>query len=200
MPSIVLKMFRKWRLLGWALLLLGSSPAAAAVEISFYSREWGNTFPHAFITLRGVDDRTGEAVDASYGFTAKNVSPAVLMGPVRGEIVSSTPDYIAKSDEHVRFTLTDSEYDVVLATVERWRSFKQPSYNLNRQNCVFFIAHVAEDLGMTAETPKALMKKPRSYSESLVRANWAWLMGRKANVLRMPPGFEPPSQQALTPP
>jgi hypothetical protein len=33
---------------------------------------------------------------------------------------------------------------------------------------------------MKADTPKALMKKPNSYSESLVTANRAWLAQRTA--------------------
>lgn len=165
-------------------LALGISPAGAAVEISFYSREWANTFPHAFITLKGADGRTGERIDASYGFTATHVSPAVLFGSVKGEIVASKADYIARSDEHFRFTLTDAEYDAVLATVERWRNLEQPSYHLNRQNCVFFVAHIGASIGMTAETPKALMKKPRSYTESLTRANRDWLDARGATVSR----------------
>ncbi|MEA1014490.1 hypothetical protein [Sphingosinicella sp. LY1275] len=156
--------------------------APAAVEISFYSREWANTFPHAFITLQGIDDRTGERIDASYGFTATHVSPAILLGSVKGEILSAKPDYIAKSDMHFRFTLSDPEYDSVRATVERWRTLKQPSYNLNRQNCVFFVADVAASLGMVAETPKALMKKPRSFTESLTRANLVWLQARGATI------------------
>ena len=160
--------------------------AGAAVEITFYSREWGNTFPHAFVTLQGVDDRTGERIDASYGFTATHISPAILLGSVQGEILSAKPDYIAKSDPHFRFTLSNAEYDSVIATVDRWRTLKQPSYNLNRQNCVFFVAHVAAALGMSADPPRALMKKPRSYIEELSRANARWLSARGAALLRQP--------------
>lgn len=166
---------------------LTPASAAAAVAISFYSHEWDNKFPHAFIVLAGTDDRTGVAVNDSYGFTALNVSPAILMGSVKGEVIASEPRYIAASDEHFRFTLTDPEYDSVLATVAKWRALKQPSYNLNRRNCVFFVADVAATLGMAADTPPALMKKPRSYLESLVAANQAWLEARGAVVLRAPP-------------
>src|SRR5688500_12836683 len=59
------------------LLLLCGLPAQAlaAVEIAFYSRELGgNNFPHAFVALHGTVDATGEAVDTSYGFTAKSVT------------------------------------------------------------------------------------------------------------------------------
>ena len=173
---------RMRRLLIAFLLAWLPTMASAAVEISFYSREWANTFPHAFVTLQGTDDRTGERIAESYGFTATHISPAILLGSVKGEILSAKPDYIAKSDMHFRFALTDPEYDSVLATVERWRTLKQPSYNLNRQNCVFFVADVAASLGMVAETPRALMKRPRSFTESLTRANLVWLRARGATI------------------
>src|SRR5512141_201286 len=53
--------FRLW-LLAFLTLLLGvQTPAAAAVEIAFYSRELGgNNFPHAFVALHGIVDSTGE--------------------------------------------------------------------------------------------------------------------------------------------
>ncbi|MCE3590045.1 hypothetical protein LXJ59_25990, partial [Escherichia coli] len=62
--------------------LLGATPAWAAVTITFWSHEFGNSFPHAFFTLRGVPDAGGAPVDANYGFTAKAVTPALLMGTV----------------------------------------------------------------------------------------------------------------------
>jgi hypothetical protein len=172
------------------LCLLGvASPqhARAAINITFYSKEFGANFPHAYVALRGVLNRTGERIDANYGFTATHVSPAVLMGSVKGEIISVDAEYQRKSDAHFTLRLTDAEYERVLATVERWRALPQPSYNLNRQNCVFFVAHVAAALGMKAETPNALMKKPRSYVEMLSQANRAWLEARNATLLRQTP-------------
>ena len=168
------------------LVLLLIIPAAghAAVQITFLSKEFGASFPHAYVALEGTLDRSGERIDANYGFTAVQVSPAVLLGSVAGEIMSVDPAYIRKSDRHFTLTLTDQEFDRVMVTVERWRSLKQPSYNLNRQNCVFFVAEVAGALGMKADTPSALMKKPRSYLEMLSRSNQLWLTDRGASLLR----------------
>ncbi len=175
-------------LLALALLVFSAAHALAAVTITFYSHEFGSNFPHAFITLEGQDDRTGVKISANYGFTATHISPAILLGSVKGEIFSRSPDkdaaYLASSDRHFSFTLSDTELDAVMATVEKWRTLPQPSYNLNRQNCVFFIADVAASLGMAADTPKALMKKPRSYSEHLTRANEDWLLARGAVIHR----------------
>lgn len=172
------------RLLFAILACLLPHSATAAVQISFYSHEWGNRFPHAFIKLAGVDDRTGRRIDASYGFTATRISPAILARSVKGEISKLSRSYIARSDEHFRLTLTDVELDAVLATVKRWRSLKQPSYSLARQNCVFFVADIAASLGMKAETPGALMIKPRSYTEALIAANRNWLLARRATLVR----------------
>lgn len=165
-----------------ALVALVSAPATAAVEITFYSKEFGTTFPHAFVLVKGQLDESGEKIEANYGFTATHLSPAILMGSVRGEVMSLGEGYVSKSDPHFSITLSDAEYRQVMATVEQWRSLKQPSYSLNHQNCVFFVARVAAALGMTAETPKDLMKKPRSYLQFLKHENQAWLETRNAQL------------------
>ncbi len=183
-------------LLTAAVLMMLPAGALAAVEISFYSHEFGSNFPHAFVTLQGTDDRTGQKIHANYGFTATHISPAILMGSVRGEIFSRDPvkdaQYLGASDRHFSFTLSEAEYDAVMATLEKWRTLKQPSYNLNRQNCVHFVADVAGSLGMRAETPKALMKKPRSYTEFLTASNRDWLVSRGAVIHRLPAGAAAP--------
>jgi hypothetical protein len=173
-----------------AMLLLAPVSARAAVEISFFSHEFGSNFPHAFIVLSGTDERNGSKIDANYGFTATHISPAILFGPVTGEVFSRDSkrdaQYLAASDRHFSFSLSPAELDTVMAAIARWRALKQPSYDLNRQNCVHFIADLAARLGMRAETPKALMKKPRSYSEFLTRANTPWLQARGATIHRDP--------------
>jgi hypothetical protein len=174
---VVLQLLGMW-------LLVAAAPASAAVEITFLSKEFGASFPHAYVALEGTLDRTGERIDANYGFTATHVSPAVLLGSVKGEVMSVDPEYMSNSDRHFTITLSDDDYDRVMATVERWRTLEQPSYHLNRQNCVFFVAHVAAALGMKADTPKALMKKPRSYLEMLTRENQPWLAERGARLMR----------------
>lgn len=143
---------------------LAPRPAAAAVEIAFYSREFGvNNFPHAFVTLKGRLEADGTLVDESYGFTAKAVTPAILMGSVGGKVIAEQRSYIEKSDRHFSLVLSDEGYRTVIETVERWRSKKQPSYNLNRANCVHFAGEVAQAAGLVVSFPQELMKKPRSF-------------------------------------
>ncbi len=156
---------RPFRFCIWILaLLLAGAPAQAAVEIAFYSRELGgNNFPHAFVSLRGTVDSTGEEVDTSYGFTAKAITPAILWGSVGGEVVVEGPRQIARSDRQFALTLSDDQYAAVMAIVEEWRNRPQPSYNLNRRNCVHFVAEIATAIGLRADSAERLMKRPRSF-------------------------------------
>lgn len=156
-----------------ALLLLGLPvPAQAAVEISFYSREMqGNNFPHAFVALRGTVDGTGAVVDTSFGFTAKAITPAILLGSVGGEVVVEGANQIERSDRQFAVTLTDQQYGAALAVIERWRNRRQPSYNMNRRNCVHFVGEVAQAIGLRVEFPQRLMKRPRSYLQHIRALN-----------------------------
>jgi hypothetical protein len=156
------------------------APAAAAVEIAFYSRELGgDNFPHAFVALRGTLDATGEAVDTTYGFTAKAVTPALLFGSVSGEVVEEGERQIARSDRQFAVTLSDERYAALMAVVERWRNAPQPSYNLNRRNCVHFVAELAEAAGLRVERIGRLMKRPRSFL---------------LHVRELNPGLAPPAE------
>lgn len=167
-----------------ALLALTAAPGWAAVSITFYSKELGASFPHAFVTLEGSLDRGGARIEEDYGFTAKTISPAILWGKVSGEVITDhTISYIKGSDRHFTVALTDAEYDRVMATIARWRSARQPSYDLDRHNCVHFIAELAAAIGMAPDTRK-LMKKPRSFLETMTARNRAWLTSRKATLHR----------------
>jgi hypothetical protein len=155
--------FRLW-LLAFLLLLGVHAPAAAAVEIAFYSRELGgNNFPHAFVALHGTVDSTGEQVNTSYGFTAHSVTPALLFGSVTGEIVVEGERQMARSTRQFAFTLSEERYQAVMAVIEEWRNRPQPSYNLNHRNCVHFVSALASAAGLRVEDVPRLMKRPRSF-------------------------------------
>lgn len=157
-------MLRFLRLLLALLLAAGlAGPAAAAVDIAFHSRELGGSFPHAFIHLTGTVDATGEPVDVAYGFTATAVSPAILFGPVRGEIFIEGEARVRASDRQFHLVLTDEQYRTVMAVVEEWRNRPQPSYSLSNANCIHFVAAVASALGLQIELVPRLMRRPRSF-------------------------------------
>lgn len=140
-----------------------SAPARAEVVVSFYSHDFGDRFPHAFIVLKGRLDATGEVIEANYGFTATSVSPAILLGSVKGEVQTSKPDYIAKSDRQFDVTVDDATYARLMAKVAEWRDREQPSYSLNKRNCVHFVMELAEVVGLKVNRKSKLFKKPKSF-------------------------------------
>jgi hypothetical protein len=155
-----------------ALVLLLPLPAQAAVTITFWSHEFGNSFPHAFITLRGVPDAGGEAIDRDYGFTAKSISPAILWGSVAGDVQPAKPAYIAGSDAQFSVVLTDEQYTQVLALITAWDEGTGDSrYNLNTRNCIHFVKEAARIAGLEGLNQPRLMKKPRSYLLAVGEAN-----------------------------
>jgi hypothetical protein len=148
-----------------------AAPAYASVEISFYSRELGTNFPHAFVVLRGTVDATGEQVDTSLGFTAHSVTPALLFGAVRGEVEVLEAGYIARSDRQFAVTLTDEQYRRVLAVAEEWRNAPQPSYRLRQHSCVHFVSALAEAIGLRVDNEQRLMNRPRSFLQQVRTLN-----------------------------
>lgn len=157
--------------LAFALALLVPLPASAAVEIAFYSRELGTNFPHAFVALKGTVDATGEQVDTSLGFTASSVTPALLFGPVRGEVVVEGEDQIRRSVRQFAVTLTDDQYRAVMRVVEEWRNAPQPSYRLRRHSCVHFVSAIAATIGLRVDNEQRLMNRPRSFLERVRALN-----------------------------
>ncbi len=161
------------RLIALLCLCLGYAlPAQAAVTITFWSHELGNSFPHAFFTLRGIPDAGGAPVDTNAGFTAKSVSPALLMGPVAGKLDIARPGYVAGSDAQFSVVMSDAQYVAVLRLVEAWSEGKPESvYRLSDHNCVTFVKEAARIVGLTGLDQPRLMKKPRSYLKAVVAAN-----------------------------
>lgn len=147
-------------------------PAHAAVTITFWSHEFGNSFPHTFFTLRGVPDRGGPAVDVNYGFTARSISPAILMGTVKGKMDSVGRGYMEGSDAQFALTLSDAQYDQVMALTREWNEVGGDArYNLNKRNCVHFVQEAARRSGLTGLDHPNLMKKPRSFLQAVGAAN-----------------------------
>ena len=155
------------------LLLLWPALASAKVTLTFYSRELGTYFPHGFVRITGATDAAPDKVlDDNYGFTPKSLTPSLLTRPVTGEIMAATAAYVARSDAHLFLELSDDQYAAVLATVDKWRTMSQPSYDLKTRNCVFFVGDIARTLGMNVDdSDPRLMRRPRSYIINLIRLN-----------------------------
>jgi hypothetical protein len=156
----------------WALLLaLLPTPVAAQIVVSFYAHELGSSFPHAFVIVKGVRETGGAPIDTNFGFTAKSLSPALLFGSVVGVVETVTPRYVASSHLQFTLTVTDAQYAALNAVVTKWRSLPGKSYNLNHHNCVHFVGEAAQAVGLRVNYDQALIKKPRSFLQAVLKLN-----------------------------
>jgi hypothetical protein len=149
----------------------GSTPAWASVTITFWSHEFGSSFPHAFVSMRGTPDAGGSPVDFAVGFTAKTISPAILTGTVPGKLDLPKKSYISSSDAQFSVVLTDAQYADVLALTREWGEGGDHRYNLGKRNCVHFVKEAARRSGISVLDFPGLMKKPRSYLLHVAASN-----------------------------
>lgn len=146
-----------------------AQPAAAAVVITFWSHDQDESFPHAFFALKGTPNAGGAPIDANYGFTAKAVTPAILLGNVGGKVEDSKPGYMRRSDAQFSVVLSDAQLAAVQALIVEWS--RNTRYNLNKRNCVHFVAEAARRSGLTVPDLPRLMKKPKSFLLAVGDAN-----------------------------
>jgi hypothetical protein len=164
-------MFRYFTLLVAVIISFSSTSARAEVVATFYSHDFGDHFPHAFVKLKGTVDSTGQAVDTNYGFTAVSVSPAILMGSVKGMIETKDVKYIASSNPHFSVRLSDAEYAKFMAFVDKWRNLPGKSYSLGKRNCVHFAMEAAALLGLSVNRQSRFFKKPKSFILETMKLN-----------------------------
>src|SRR3569833_1949609 len=144
------------RFLGVVALLLGfCASAQAEVTATFYSHKFrlvdglNTDFPHGFVVLAGAMG-DGKPVNLHLGFSAKNIFFNVLWQPVEGALddESLTDAYVSDSIRHFSVTLTDEQAAAVLAVEHKWRTWPQPSYEIDTHNCVIFVKEIAVVLGL----------------------------------------------------
>lgn len=151
-----------------------AQPAWAKVEVEFHSFNGSMFFgryPHTFVVFRGKLDGTGQVVDENFGFTAKHVTPAILSGPVEGEIYIEQPKWIGKTNTHFSVTIDDATYRKMRAEVDFWDHHPGKFYDLDRNNCVSFVGKIAEMAGLKVDFPKDLMRKPRAWLNHIAALN-----------------------------
>lgn len=148
-------------------------PARAEVIATFWSHERDQNYPHAFIVLRGRIDATGEVVDTNIGFTARRISPGILLGSVEGMMETVSAGYIARptSRPHFALRLDDAGYARLMAFVAQWRAHEQPSYNLRRRNCVHFVMEAAALFGLAVNRDSRHFRNPRAFLDEVMRLN-----------------------------
>jgi hypothetical protein len=159
-----------------ALALIAStiaSPSRAEVVATFWSHERDQNYPHAFIVLRGRIDATGEVVDTNIGFTARRISPGILLGSVEGMMETVSAGYIARptSRPHFALRLDDAGYARLMAFIAQWRAREQPSYNLRRRNCVHFVMEAAALFGLAVNRDSRHFRNPRAFLDEVMRLN-----------------------------
>lgn len=145
--------------------------ARADYDVAFYAHDRDKDFPHAFFTVKGAPATGGTAVDTNYGFTAVKVSPGILFGSVAGTLDTADAGYIGRSKRVFALHLDDARYAALMAVVQRWGAARQPSYNLNKHNCVHFIGEAAQAVGLRVVFDKTLMKKPHSFLTNVRNLN-----------------------------
>ena len=124
------------------------------------------------MTRRGFFLLSGTAVLAA----------AAFRGFTRNSVASETGETfeVTKTDAEWKAILTDEQYRSVMALVERWRALPQPSYSLDRRNCVSFVAEVATSLGLQAD-PRGLMRRPRAFLDRVRDRNAATIAASSAS-------------------
>ena len=157
-----------------AVLLLWALPAAAAVDLSFHSYGGGlfsGRYPHTFILMKGKLDKNGQAVNENYGFTAKEVTLAILQGPVAHDIMVEKSDYISKTKRHFSVTLSDAQYYRIKREVSAWRNAPGKYYDLDNRNCIHFVGAMAKIVGLKVDYPKSMMRKPKKWLDHVKSLN-----------------------------
>lgn len=167
-------MFRKVAALAALVLLALAQPAAAQVRLSFHSFNGsmlGGRYPHTFIVLEGTLDANGQAINENYGYTAVRVTPAILSGNVEGTIHSEKAKYISTTNRHFTVPISDALYHAIIAEMRIWRDAPGKAYNLDRHNCVHFVAKIAEMAGLRADVPSNMVRRPKAWLNHVTRLN-----------------------------
>ncbi len=150
-----------------------AAPARAEVLVTFWSHAQDSNYPHAFLVMRGTVESTGRRVDDNIGFTARNVSPAILIRSVEGRMDRVSRSYMARATSRAHFTLRldDAQYARLQAFIARWRAQAQPSYNLNDRNCVHFVMEAAALLGLSVNRRSSHILDPPEFLDEVMQLN-----------------------------
>lgn len=167
-------MYRVLALLLSIALLFHPLAVAAQVTLSFHSFNGSvivGRYPHTFIVLEGTLNADGRPINESYGYTAVSAGPSVLRGNVPGTVNSEKAKYIATTNRHFSVPISDAQYHAVVAEMRSWRDEGGRGYNLDRRNCVHFVARIAQMVGIRADVPAKLVRRPKAWLNHVTRLN-----------------------------
>ncbi|AKQ41893.2 hypothetical protein CP97_07420 [Aurantiacibacter atlanticus] len=148
-------------------------PASAQVDAHFHSFNgsvlWGR-YPHTFVVFEGrMED--GTVVNENFGFSARNTSAAITSGPAEHMILTETERTIGRTNRHFSITLTDAEYRRMKVEVIAWRDYPGPYYDLDDNNCIHFVARLAELAGLDVDVPEQYLRRPKAWLNYIARRN-----------------------------
>ncbi|MEO9461479.1 MAG: hypothetical protein ABJ242_01975 [Marinomonas sp.] len=151
-----------------------TTPAMADVQVTFHSFNGSVMFgryPHTFIALSGELESNGRKINENYGFTAKNVSPAILRGPVRHDISIEKPKYLKKTNKHFTLTISDAQYFRIVAEMKKWRDAPGKYYDLDTRNCIHFVGKIAQIVGLKVSYPEKMLRRPKKWLNHVAGLN-----------------------------
>jgi hypothetical protein len=157
-------------------LLLTILPQAALAQVtlafhSFNGSYLGGRYPHAFIVLDGTL-ANGQRVRENYGFSTSASAFSALNGPVPGVIQVEKEKYIASTNRHFAVPISDAQYHAILAEVNAWKDAPgQKRYQLDKRNCIHFVARIAQMVGIKAEVPQNMVRRPKLWLNLVTRLN-----------------------------
>ncbi len=167
----------KW-LRGFLLaLLLAVTPAMAfaQVTVSFHGHAGTQVrggflyFPHAYIRFSGTVEATGEPVDEAWGFTAASPGPQLLFVSGKGELSRPDERYLSEAIDYAAVPISDETWRAMRERLAYWREGPGSTYNLNRRNCISFVAEMARMAGL--QTPRENTLSPNGFLEDMVAMN-----------------------------
>ena len=154
--------------------LFWSAAASAQVQISFHSFNGSvlfGRFPHTFIVLEGTLDETGEKINENYGFSAKNVSPAILTGPVYHMVYTEKQKEVDNTNRHFTLPISDAQYREIKKEVATWRDAPGKYYELDSRNCIHFVGKIAQIVGLKVDYPEKMLRKPKAWLNHITGMN-----------------------------
>jgi len=179
----------RWFALVIVVAVATTAPAQARLVITFYSHSLGTygtgiAFPHGYVTIVGTMD-SGFRVDANFGFTAPGAPLDMLWHPVEGALDIEPDDYIRQGKAQFSLPISDDQYRAVWAVAEKWRTYPQPSYDLDTHNCVTFVKEMAIAVGLSVSEDKKFIHAPAAFLEDVASRN-SDLLARANNALLKP--------------
>ncbi|MCW1402073.1 hypothetical protein OKA06_06945 [Novosphingobium sp. MW5] len=157
-------------------LLTAVLPTAAFAQVtlafhSFNGTYLGGRYPHAFIVLDGTL-ANGTRVHENYGYSTSASALSALSGPVPGVIQVEKEKYIASTNRHFAVPISDAQYREIVAEVNAWKDAPgQKRYLLDQRNCIHFVARIAQLVGLKADVPQKLVRRPKLWLNLVTRLN-----------------------------